>query len=106
MAVVSETWIQRQLVNIVLALLLAVLTVDVIPTAEYQCFHFLADIQDSLDSYLDFTGLWQGRYYLFAPDVRKENIRVSAVIFYPNSTQVEWHSPHTKWSSMKPWEKW
>jgi hypothetical protein len=102
----NKDWIQRRIVNLFLILLLTVLTLDVIPTAEYQCFHFLGNVQDGLDYYLDFTGLWQGRYYLFAPDVRKENIRISAKIFYPNSTQVEWHSPHTKWSSMKPWEKW
>jgi hypothetical protein len=106
MATASKAWIQRHLVNFFLFLLLTVLTLDVIPTAEYQCFNFLADIQDSLDSYLDFSGLWQGRYYLFAPDVRKHNIRVSATIEYPNSTTVEWHSPHTKWADMKPWEKW
>jgi hypothetical protein len=106
MAMVSKAWIQRQLVNLFLLLLLTVLTVDVIPTREYRCFHFLTDLQDGLDCYLDFMGLWQGRYYLFAPDVRKENIRVSANIIFPNSTQVEWHSPYKKWSSMKAWEKW
>lgn len=106
MATISKDWIQRQLVNLFLLLLLSLLTLDVIPTAEYPCFHFLAGLQDGLDCYLDFTGLWQGRYYLFAPAVRKENIRVSATIIFPNSTQVEWHLPRKKWSSMKAWEKW
>ena len=106
MAKVSKIWIERQLVNLFLIVLLTVLTLDVIPARAYECLDFLVDLQDRLDCYLDFIGLWQGPYYLFAPDVKKENIRVSANIVYPNSTVIEWHSPHQTWSSMKPWEKW
>jgi hypothetical protein len=105
----ASSWIQRQIVNLFLLVLLSAFVLDVIPTKEYQCFHFLSQIQKDLDWYLDVTGLWQGPYYLFAPTPKNQNTRISAQIVYPENSNLEtrivyWKSP--KWQGMKPWQKW
>jgi hypothetical protein len=103
------SWIKRQATNLFILSILVLFTIDVAP------FEILQDLQAGIDSFLDITGLWQGPYYLFCPDVDKENIRLSAWITYKNNKNVTatsknktrelliWQTPD--WTTMSPFQK-
>jgi hypothetical protein len=102
----TVSWIKRQATNLFILSIIVLFTIDVAP------FEILESIQADIDSFLDTTGLWQGPYYLFCPEVDKENIRLSARITYvagndtdtskPKQFQI-WQSPD--WSAMSPLQK-
>lgn len=53
----------------------------------------LAELAAVIDPVMDITGLWQGPWNLFAPDVDKLNVRVSAQIVFASGQQTAWRSP-------------
>lgn len=63
----------------------------------------LAELADDIDPVMDMTGLWQGPWNLFAPDVDKVNVRVSAEIVFANGKQTAWRSPD--WEQMSVWDR-
>jgi len=82
----------RRWVNGFLAVFLPVLLID--------AFHTLNDshqaLKDAIDYPLDITGLWQGPWRLYAPDVPNDNRRVRAEIVFADQATATWSSP--EWS--------
>jgi hypothetical protein len=66
-------------------------------------FGVIGAIAEAIDPVMDVTGLWQGPWNLFAPDVDKTNVRVSADIVFTGQHKTEWRSPD--WNLMAPWER-
>ncbi len=56
-----------------------------------------------IDPFLDRSGLWQDNWRLFAPDVDKVNVRVSAELVLDDGSTVRWRSPD--WHLMPAWER-
>ncbi len=80
---------KRIATNLFIGSLLFLMILDAIPS--------YGAIQDRLkawiDPVLDITGLWQGEWALFAPDVLKRNARMSAQIGCTNGRILFWDSP-------------
>jgi hypothetical protein len=89
----------RRRVNLFLAGFLAVLAVD--------AFHTVNDahqaVRDGLDVPLVLTGLWQGPWRLYAPDVDKDNLRLKADLVFADQATATWSSPD--WSQLSPLQK-
>ena len=86
----------KRLANI---LLLSLLLIEGLP--ELGPAH--RGIRQHLDWIVDKTGLWQGSWKLFAPQVDKINVAISAEITFSDSSVQTWRSPD--WSKMGPIEK-
>ena len=63
----------------------------------------VAAIAERIDFVMDVTGLWQGPWNLFAPDVDKVNVRITAEIRYANGLKSVWRSPD--WERLSTWER-
>src|SRR5262249_13013453 len=50
-------------------------------------------LKDWIDPLMDVSGLWQGDWELFAPDVIKRSARMSAEIRCTNGVTIVWQSP-------------
>ncbi len=74
---------------------LALSVIDALPVNQY--------LKDAIDPLLDATGLWQGRWQLFAPDVDKVNIRISARLVLDDGSALVVRSPD--WHLMSAWER-
>jgi len=72
----------------------AFIAIDAIP--EVSLFHRRA--KKAIDGVMDVTGLWQGTWNLFAPEVDKINARVVAEIHYSGGGTATWQSPD--WHTM------
>jgi len=77
---------------------LGVFVLDAIP-AYWKPHRYL---QAALDPIVDITGLWQGRWTLFAP-VDKENTYLTARLYFDDGSVHFWRSP--EWRAMSGWEK-
>lgn len=87
MATTSQT--NRQLVNVFLAVFLVVMAVDVfVPASEAN-----DGPKDKLNTVLVVTGLWQGPWRLYAPNVMKDNLRLRAEIVFADQAVATWDSP-------------
>jgi hypothetical protein len=79
----------RRRVNVFLVGFLAVLAID--------AFHPIGDahqaLKDAIDYPLDITGLWQGPWRLYAPDVDKDNLRLRADLVFADQATASWSSP-------------
>ena len=91
--------VKKILINVFLVVWLIVMAIDPAP----QLGQWHQKLQDALDPYLDVSGLWQGRWLLFAPEPDKVNIELSAEITFPDGAHVQWHSP--KWRTMSAWDR-
>ena len=60
-------------------------------------------IENQLGPILDFTGLWQSPWDLFAPEPDKINIRVSASFVYQDGSSGTWYSPD--WTRMSIFQR-
>jgi hypothetical protein len=89
----------RRWVNLLLAGLLAVLAID--------AFHTVNDahqvVRDGLNVPLVLTGLWQGPWRLYAPDVDKDNLRLKADLVFADQATATWSSPD--WSQLSALQK-
>lgn len=79
-----------RLAQLLLVLWLAVVVVDGLPLWDQG--------RQWIDPVLDKTGLWQGPWNLFAPEVDKVNIRVGATIHFADGQISQWRSP--EWQDM------
>lgn len=79
----------RRRVNLFLAGFLTVLAID--------AFHPACDahqwLKDEINTPLVVTGLWQGPWRLYAPDVDHQNLRVRAEIVFADHATATWSSP-------------
>ena len=80
---------RHKITNCFIAIMLAVMLLDGMPSA--GALHDRA--KQWLDPWVDATGLWQGHWALFAPDVLKRNARVSAGLEDVNGMVLFWKSP-------------
>ena len=89
----------RTRVNVFLALWLAVILIDAFrPVNDAHAW-----LEETIDPVLDVTGLWQGPWRLFGPDVDKDNKRLSAKIIFTDHVEATWESPD--WTQMSPLRK-
>jgi hypothetical protein len=56
-----------------------------------------------LDPVMDVSGLWQGSWQLFAPDVDKLNVRVEAEVVFSDGERTLWKSPD--WPRLDAWQR-
>jgi hypothetical protein len=90
---------RRYLVNVFLVLFLSAVVIDTVPPV--SPLH--QRLKDAIDPVLDATGLWQESWQLFAPQVDRINVMVSAKIRYDDGTSVTWRSPD--WLKMSIWQR-
>jgi hypothetical protein len=62
-----------------------------------------AKLRSALDPVMDVTGLWQGSWQLFAPDVDKLNVRVEAEVLFSDGERTIWRSPD--WPRLGGWQR-
>jgi hypothetical protein len=90
---------QRLLVNIFLAVFLAVLAIDVfLPKSESG-----EGLKDRVNTALVVTGLWQGPWRLYGPEVDKVNLRFKAEVVFADQAVATWTSPD--WSQVSALRK-
>ena len=80
---------RRKTANLFIVIMLAIMLLDGMPSAGVM--HDRA--KQWIDPWLDASGLWQGHWALFAPDVLKRNARVSAELEDTNGISLHWQSP-------------
>lgn len=80
---------RRLLVNAFLVAFLAVLGVD----GFRACNGAHQTAKDALNLPLLVTGLWQGPWRLYAPDVPKDNLRFKADVVFADQATATWTSP-------------
>ncbi len=89
----------RTRVNVFLALVLPILVIDGFRPG---C-HAHAQLAERLHYPLTITGLWQGPWRLFAPDIRRANLRLAASIQFTDGATATWTSPD--WPEVSAWQK-
>ena len=80
---------KRTRVNVFLAVWLSVLVLD----GFRPCTGVHRVLEDKLDHVLVVTGLWQGPWRLFGPEVDKINLRLAAQIHFADGATAAWQSP-------------
>jgi hypothetical protein len=83
-------WLQNLFIAVVVLLMLG----DGIPVLSSA----QGRLKTALKPVLDATALWQGSWRLFAPDVDRVNVAVSAEVYFADGTSVTWRSPD--WSTL------
>jgi hypothetical protein len=91
--------IRRVAANVFIVCFLSLILIDAMP--RMSSLH--RRLKDGVDVILDKTALWQGEWKLFAPNVDKTNVRITAELYYPGGGQVSWESPD--WPTMSIWQK-
>lgn len=81
--------LEKAAVNVMLVSLLTLFVIDALPAS--TTLH--ATLQQETDALLDVTGLWQGRWNLFAPEPDKVNTAISAEFTYADGSVRRWRSP-------------
>jgi hypothetical protein len=89
----------RTRVNVFLALALPILVID--GFRPLNSAH--AWLAEKLHYPLTITGLWQGPWRLFGPDVDKVNLRLSAIVQFADGATATWASPD--WPAVSAWRK-
>jgi hypothetical protein len=89
----------RTRVNVFLALFLPVLFIDGFRSCTGIHERFAAELHYPLT----LTGLWQGPWRLFGPDVDKVNLRLTAVVQFADGATATWASPD--WPKLSAWKK-
>lgn len=89
---------RRTISNTLIGALLFALVVDALPSL----FPGHRRLDAMLDDVLDVTGLWQGNWQLFAPDVDRINTYVEAVVVYADGSTWSWTTPD--WRDRSWWE--
>ena len=89
------------IVNAFLGVLLFFLVVDSLPTTSFA--HGYLRNATWFRRPLNFVGVWQGSWNLFAPDVDRTNGHLEAYLIYTEGEEIHWRSPD--WSKMAPAEK-
>ena len=85
--------------NVFLALWLPVLALD----GFRPCTTPTQALEKKLNYVLVKTGLWQGPWRLFGPEVDRQNLRLTAQIVFADNTAVEWQSPD--WTQVSAFEQ-
>lgn len=75
------------------------MAIDALPS----CHLAHSEARSILDPLLDKSGLWQGPWNLFAPDVDKTNTCVAAEFTTSSGRTYQWRSPDP--AKMNPWSK-
>ena len=89
----------KRSINAFIAIYLILIFIDGMPS-----FNSVHDkLKGPVDKVVDYMGVSQGPWGLFAPWVDKENVRVEALITYSDGSTELWNSPN--WSKMGPVEK-
>lgn len=86
-------------VNVFIVAFLAVIVIDGFPTV--HLLHTYAKVW--IDPLIDVTGLWQGGWSVFAPQIDRQNHHVEVHIEYEDGSTAHWRSPH--WSRLSALEK-
>lgn len=87
---------RRRVTNLFLVALLGLLLLDGLPS--YSKWQDRG--KEFIDPLLDVTGLWQGTWDLFAPEIDRQNNGIEVRVTVRDSNPVTWRSP--EWSEI-PW---
>ena len=89
----------RPALRIAIAAMAVLILIDATPTtcAVHESLKY------GVDPLLDMTGLWQGSWQLFAPNVDKRNIRVEADVMFSDGRRAVWRSPD--WPRLSGWQR-
>lgn len=79
---------RRLLVNLFLVVFLTALAIDV--SHPLGCNQ---PVKDAINFPLLVTGLWQGPWRLYAPDVDKDNLQLKADLVFADQATATWTSP-------------
>ena len=89
----------RPAVRIGILAVAAVILIDALPSS--CALH--ASLKQGVDPLVDMTGLWQGSWTLFAPNVDKQNVRLEAEVLFSDGTRALWRSPD--WPRLSGWQR-
>ncbi len=89
----------RSRANWFLAIWLPVLAIDGFPS----CTAIHTAVETKVNYALVKTGLWQGPWRLFGPEVDRQNLRLSAQIAFADEAVITWQSPD--WTQVSAFEK-
>jgi hypothetical protein len=89
----------RGRVNLFLAIFLPILVID----SFHRCSPLAPVANELNDDLLAPTGLWQGPWRLYAPNVDNINLRLAAEIQFTDGAIATWHSP--EWDQMSALSK-
>ena len=89
----------RPALRIAIVAVAALILIEAMPTtcALHQ------SVKNGIDPLMDMTGLWQGSWQLFAPNVDKRNVRVEAEVLFSDGTRTLWRSPD--WPRLSGWQR-
>lgn len=89
---------RRRFTNLFLFVLLSCLILDGLPS--YSRWQDRG--KEIIDPFLDITGLWQGTWDLFAPEIDQQNNGIEVRVSLRDSEPVTWRSPD--WVAV-PWHR-
>jgi hypothetical protein len=89
----------RPALRIAILAVAALIAIDATPTT--CALH--EGLKEGIDPLTDMTGLWQGSWQLFAPNVDKQNVRVEAEVLFSDGTRARWRSPD--WPRLSGWQR-
>jgi hypothetical protein len=95
----TGAYYNRWLVYGLLTVLGGLMLPEAIP--QYTLLH--GRVREWFDPVLDFTGLWQGEWELFAPSPDHVNLRIGATIGWQGFESTEWMQPD--WHNMSSWDR-
>ena len=90
---------KKHLINGFIVVVLSLILVDALPRTSLAHQR----LKDAVDPILDVTGLWQESWRLFAPEVDKVNVWITARITYADGSSITRRSPD--WTKMSALER-
>ena len=92
-------FLKRAFLNVFIVGLLLVFAADACPPVLPNIW----EVKDRVSVPLHRLGIWQGSWTLFAPEVRKINLRVRAIVTFADGQAVTVSSPN--WPEMSRWQR-
>lgn len=87
---------RQRITNVFLVVLLSCLLIDGLPSYS----RWQTNLKEAIDPLLDVSGLWQGTWDLFAPEIDRQNNWIVVTGVTTDSALVTWRSPD--WADI-PW---
>ena len=92
-------FLKRATTNVLIVGLLLTFTVDATPYFGPR----IGELKAKIDVPIHRLGIWQGSWTLFAPEIRKINLRVKAIVTFQDGKVVTVESPN--WPQMSNWQR-
>lgn len=96
------SFLKRAATNVLIVGLLLTFTIDATPSIP-ALGPKLQELKSAIDAPIHRLGIWQGSWTLFAPQVRKINLRVKAIVTFADGKVVTIESPD--WPKMSNFQR-